>query len=119
MGVRTQIKTVAHQRGWTVAALGRRLKLYPSNLSAMDAGTRAVSLKTLGRIAHVLDCEPGDLLERSATSSQSVFADSTLNAKLLERQRRLADGEERAWVHATLLAWQRHYGARTKRPHSP
>lgn len=96
----------------TVAEVARRLGLYRSNLSAMDAGRRAVSLQALSRIAAVLGCSPGELLERNAEGSPAVFQAPALNTRLAARDVGLEDGADRAWVHASLLAWQRHYRAR-------
>ena len=104
---------MARQRGTTAAELARRLGLYRSNLSAMDAGTRAVSLRTLGRLAQALGCAPGDLLEVTWGSGTAVFRRHALNRRLEERDLGVPDGVERGWVHAGLLAWQRHYRRRT------
>lgn len=113
MRIRTCIRRAARERGTTVAEVARRLGLYRSNLSAMDAGRRAASLQALSRIAAVLGCSPGELLERTAESPPAVFRAPALNARLAARDAGLEDGTERAWVHATLLAWQRHYRARS------
>ncbi len=102
---------MARERGMTAADVARRLKLYRSNLSAIDAGRRSLSLRALGRIADVLSCSPGELLERVDAVGRSVFRQSHLNVRLAERDATLVDGAERTWVHATLLAWQRHYRA--------
>ncbi|OGX13320.1 MAG: hypothetical protein A3I71_06560 [Omnitrophica WOR_2 bacterium RIFCSPLOWO2_02_FULL_63_16] len=106
---------MARQRGMTAAELARRLGLYRSNLSAMDAGTRSVSLKTLARIAGALSCSPGDLLEIGGLSEPRVFRGKTLNRLLVARDQQTVDGADRAWTHAALLAWQRHY----RHPHAP
>lgn len=96
----------------TVAEVARRLGLYRSNLSAMDAGRRAASLHALSRIAAVLGCSPGELLERDVERPPAVFRSAALNARLAARDAGLEDGSDLAWVHASLLAWQRHYRAR-------
>ena len=93
----------------SAAEIARRLGLYRSNLSAADAGRRALSLRALGRIADVLACSPGELLERAGAVGRPVFRHARLNARLAARDAGLADGAERAWVHAVALAWQRHY----------
>jgi hypothetical protein len=80
----------------------------------MDAGQRSVSLKTLGRIAQFLGCQPGDLLDIQTESSP--FHSPQLNAQLEARERQLEDGSERGWVHTALLAWQRHYVLGHRRP---
>lgn len=110
MRIRTRIGQVARERGTTPAAVARRLHLHRSNLSAMDAGRRAVSLTALSRLAAALHCSPGELLE--ASDDAPVFRRSMLNARLHTRDAGLADGSERGWTHRVLLAWQRHYRAR-------
>lgn len=91
----------------TAAEVARCLGLHRSNLSAADAGRRALSLRALSRIADVLACSPGELLERAGP--HPLFRRAGLNARLAARDAELADGTERAWVHAVALAWQRHY----------
>ena len=113
MSLRTRIRAVARSRGMTAADVARRLHLYRSNLSAMDAGTRPVSLRLLARLARVLACSPGDLLEESPGAVTRVFRQASLNRALEARDRLLSDGLERGWVHTVLLAWQRHYKGRT------
>ncbi len=102
---------MARQRGTSAAQVARQLGLHRSNLSAMDAGTRGVSLQALTRIAERLSCSPGDLLE-SAPAGQPLFRHQRAQRGLTERDRGLLDGAERGWVHAVLLAWHRHYRAR-------
>jgi DNA-binding Xre family transcriptional regulator len=94
----------------TAAEVARRLRLYRSNLSAMDAGTRSVSLKGLARVARLLDCSPGDLIEVRWATERPIFREARLNELLRKRELEALEGSERGWVHAALLAWQRHYG---------
>ena len=75
----------------------------------MDAGRRTASLRLLARVADVLACSPGDLLEVMA-EEPPVFGNPGLARRLAERDLRTPDGAERGWVHAAQLAWQRHYG---------
>lgn len=110
MRIRTRIGQAARERGTTSAALARRLQLHRSNLSAMDAGRRAVSLAALSRLAEVLGCSPGELLDEA--DDRPVFRRSMLNVRLHAWDAGLADGSERGWTHRVLLAWQRHYRAR-------
>ena len=112
MRIRTCIRRTARQRGMTAAEIARRLGLHRSNLSAADAGRRTLSLSALGRIADVLACSPGELVERAEAAGHPVFRHARLNTRLAARDAGLVDGAERAWVHAVALAWQRHYRAR-------
>lgn len=108
MTIRTRIRDVARSRGTTAAEVARRLGWYRSNLSAMDAGTRAPSLRALVRLGRYLDCGPGDLLDLRWGPATAVFRQPRLNARLHERDRGTPDGLDKGWVHASLLAWQRH-----------
>lgn len=110
MRIRTRITTEARARGFTAAELARRLGWYRSNLSAMDAGRRSVSLRVLAKLGTVLHCSPGDLLD--AGSESSVFRDARLNERVHQRDHRATDGQEKGWVHTVQLAWVRHYGKR-------
>ena len=110
MEIHTRIAAVARTRGLTAAEVARRLRLYRSNLSAMDAGRRPVSLRTLARLSELLGCSPVDLLEVTFGPNTTVFRRSELNRKLEERDLAVPDGLEKGWVHTALLAWQRHYG---------
>ena len=112
MRIRTRIATEARARGFTAAELARRLGWYRSNLSAMDAGRRSVSLRTLVQLAQALGCSPGDLLETQEGSPAPIFRQAWLSEHLSERDHRAIDGAEKGWVHAALLAWQRHYRGR-------
>jgi len=78
----------------------------------MDAGRRSVSLRLLGRVARLLDCGLGDLLEGTGVPQRPVFRHPALTHALEARDQGLVDGRECGWVHTALLAWQRHYGAR-------
>lgn len=109
------MRDVARERGFTAAELARRLGLHRSNLSAMDAGTRSVSLQALGRLSKALACSPGELLELTWGAGGPVFRQAALNRRLEAREAGAADGSERRWAHAALLAWQRHYRDRVRR----
>lgn len=106
--IRTRIAQVAHARGLTVRELARGLKLYPSNLSLTDAGTRRPSVRLLARLATALDCSPGELLTTQPPAAPALFRRAALNAALQARAD-VPDGTDRSWTHAVLLAWQRHY----------
>ena len=112
MRIHTCIRRTARERGLTAAEVARRLGLHRSNLSAADAGRRTLSLNALGRIADVLACSPGELVERVDAAGRPIFRRARLNTRLAARDTGLADGAERTWVHAVALAWQRHYRVR-------
>lgn len=116
MGMRTRIQEVARERGTTAAELARRLGLYRSNLSAMDAGRRTPSLRLLLRLAEALGCGVADLLETAPEREPALFRWPELDRRILERSRAAASGADKGWVHATLLAWQRHYRSAGRRP---
>ena len=110
MNIHTRITTEARARGFTAAELARRLGWYRSNLSAMDAGRRSISMRTLARISEVLGCSPADLLHVGVQSRTPLFRKPQLNARLAERDLGTPDGAEKGWVHSVQLAWCRHYG---------
>ncbi len=112
MDVRTRITAEARARGLTAAELARRLGWYRSNLSAMDAGRRVVSMRSLARLSEVLGCSPSDLIEAGPDPEAVVFRPKRLNARLVERDLGTPDGEEKGWVHTVQFAWRHHYGSR-------
>ena len=93
----------------TAAEVARRLGWYRSNLSAMDAGSRRASVTMLTRVAEVLNCSPGELLEVRWGPEHPIFRRELLNVRLHERDVGTPDGLEKGWVHSAQLAWQRHY----------
>ncbi len=93
----------------TAAGVARRLKLYPSNISAMDAGKRSVSLKTLARIGRLLDCSPADLIHVAWVPQTPLYRSRAVNLWVRERDLGTPDGSQKGWVHSATLAWQRHY----------
>ena len=108
--IRTRITQEARARGFTAAELARRLGWYRSNLSAMDAGRRSISMRTLVRLSQVLGCSPTDLIEVSAKARGPLFRQQRLNARLAARDLGTLDGAENGWVHAAQLAWRRLFG---------
>ena len=116
MRVRTRITQEARIRGVTAAELAGRLGWHRSNLSAMDAGRRSISMRTLVRVAQALSCSPPDLLDVDTAGQGPLFRQRRLNARLAERDVKTTDGTEKGWVHAVQLAWRRHYGSITRTP---
>lgn len=110
MPIRTRITRVAHEHGLTARDLARRLGLYPSNIASADAGRRPISLRALGRIAQVLQCGLGDLIDDAPQTQPPVYRGRAAARGLEAREQGMPDGAERGWVHAALLAWQRHAG---------
>ena len=115
MNIRTRITAEARARGLTAAELAKRLGWYRSNVSAMDAGRRAVSIRRLSRLAKMLGCGPADLLDVSWADETPVFRHSHLTRRLEARDVGTPDGLEKQWVHAAQFAWQRHYSQRSRR----
>lgn len=114
MPIRTRITEAAQQRGLTAAEVSRKLKLYPSNISAMDSGRRSVSVHLLERVAHVLGCSVSDLLETKAVTERALFPNRMMK-RLRELDESGEDGADKTWIHRTLFVWQRHYLKNRKR----
>lgn len=112
MQIHTNITKIAKERGLNAAEVSRRLGWYRSNVSAMDAGKRSVSLKALAEIAQLLDLSPSDLLETDFPNHLILFPKKELMEKLQKRDLETQDGTKREWVHAVMLAWQRHHQAK-------
>lgn len=111
MPLRTRIAPVARERGMSAAELARRLGLYRSNISLMDAGKRTVSLRLLSRIAELVGCSPLDLIQWVPENQKAVFRSKTAWQKLLRRDFEAEAESEKTWVHTVTRAWRKHYGA--------
>lgn len=52
------------KRKMSVTELSERLEITMANVSILKNGkAKAVKLDTLNKICHILDCQPGDILE--------------------------------------------------------
>lgn len=112
--VRTNLKQEASSRGMTLTELAKKLRLYLSNLSAMDSGTRPVSLRQLSKIAQFLHCGIGDLLLSSA-EEKKIFREKILNKRVEQLETSSEDGTDKSWVPKVMLALNRHYARSRKR----
>ena len=111
MEIRTRIKEMAHERGFTAAQAARENGFYRSNLSSMDAGKRSVSLHLLGRLSETLGCSLDDLIETVHFPQKPIFKKALVMKRLLERDLGAQDGSEKRWLHQVVLAWKRHYAS--------
>lgn len=111
MEIRTRIKEVAHERGFTAAQAARENGFYRSNLSSMDAGKRSVSLGLLWKLSETLGCGLDDLIETSRFAPKPLFRRGAVMKRLLERDLGAQDGSKKQWLHRVWLAWRRHYAS--------
>lgn len=64
------------RRKMSLTDLSRRVDLSLSNLSILKTGkAKAIRIETLEAICKALDCQPGDILEYSATSPEKAITD--------------------------------------------
>jgi len=63
--MRFRIKEYAFEQGLKLGDVAGKLRIPLSNLSAINSGSRSVSLRLLGRIANLLGCEVADLFDES------------------------------------------------------
>jgi len=52
-------------RRMKVTELAEILNMAPTNISAMRKSARGIKFSTLSKLCDALDCEPGDLFERT------------------------------------------------------
>ena len=65
MAIEINLDLMMVKRKMSLTELSERVGITMSNLSILKQGhARAIRLSTLDRICEVLDCQPGDLLER-------------------------------------------------------
>ena len=84
-------------RGLTQAELARRAHLPQPNLSAIERGSREVSLKTVRALALALDVTPGVLVDGLPPIPQKSWSRERLErvARAVAQGRSLTDPEER------------------------
>ncbi len=61
-----KIETMLYKRLWTWAELARRSNVTTPTLFALKAGRRRASMRTLYKIAHAFDVQPGMLIRKDA-----------------------------------------------------
>jgi len=68
MSIVVNLDVVLSKRKVRSNELAKAIGITPQNLSILKTGkARAIRLETLNQICRVLDCQPGDILEYSAT----------------------------------------------------
>ena len=74
MGIKVRIREIAESRGITTAyQLQKLAKLSPSNASRLfNNKIVQISIRTLGKLCDVLDCEPNDLFVWPNSSISSI-----------------------------------------------
>lgn len=112
--VRTDVRRVASLRGMTLSDVSRGLEIYLSNLSAMDAGKRSVSLKKLSKIAQFLHCSVGDLIVNSGREG-GLFQKKALDKAVRRIEESYEDGTDKSWVPKVTLSFMRHYARSRKK----
>ena len=64
MEIRVNLDVMMARRKISSAELSERVGITPANLSILKTGkAKAIRFSTLMALCHVLDCQPGDLLE--------------------------------------------------------
>ena len=105
MGFR--IKEYAYEQGMRLGDVARKLRMPFSNLSAIAAGRRNVSIRLLGRIAGLLNCSISELFEEEGR--KPVFRSERLDQALLEIEEANPFGIEKGWIHRLTLTQQKHF----------
>jgi transcriptional regulator with XRE-family HTH domain len=85
-------------RGLTQAELASRARLPQPNLSAIERGSREVSLRTIRSLALALDVSPGVLVDGQPPASEKNWSRERLErvARAAAQGRLLSDPEERS-----------------------
>ena len=64
MDIRVNLDVMMARRKISGGELAERIGITPANLSILKTGkAKAIRFSTLMALCHVLDCQPGDLLE--------------------------------------------------------
>ena len=64
MAIAVKLDELLHDRRMTLTELAERIDITLANLSILKTGkARAIRFSTLEAICHVLQCQPGDVLE--------------------------------------------------------
>jgi len=106
--MRFRIKEYALEQGLKLGDVAGKLRIPLSNLSAINSGSRSVSLRLLGRIANLLGCEVADLFDES--EAVTVFRSPGVDRAVTRVEEGSCFGADKAWVHRIMLARQEHYG---------
>ncbi|MDO5025854.1 MAG: helix-turn-helix transcriptional regulator [Trueperella sp.] len=68
--ITVQLDQILEKRGITLAELSRRIDITPVNLSILKNGhAKAIRFTTLAAICAELECQPGDILRFTPTST--------------------------------------------------
>ena len=75
MAIRVSLDRMLLKRGITLTDLADRVGITLANLSILKTNkARAIRFSTLNALCRELDCQPGDLLERTAGDSEELNA---------------------------------------------
>ena len=73
MAIIVKLDDVLYERRMTLTELSEMIGITLANLSILKTGkARAIRFSTLEAICKALQCQPGDLLEYNATSTDSL-----------------------------------------------
>jgi transcriptional regulator with XRE-family HTH domain len=91
-------------RGLTQGKLAARAHLTQPNLSAIERGSRDVSLRTIRSLALALDVQAGVLVDGSPPAPQKTWSRERLErvARAVAQDRSLSDPEERSLAESLL-----------------
>ena len=107
-----KLKEIARERGVTLSAIARHFKMHRSNMSAIAAGERGVSLRFLRRLCAYLSCGMDELV--GDAQEMTVFKETAAEAALRAREAGNFDGMDKTWVNQLMLGQRVHYGRAKK-----